>query len=451
MKLRGKLIEEDKRMTFPPFEMMSEALQSQGDIWAGYRKNRTDWFPEDLKEKHGPGKKGKTVYFGGCTVSYVEHDIGIGTTRLLDAAGVDYVHLGNEENCCGTPMLVAGKWEVFAENMKRNIQLVKDADADTVISSCPACDMMWRQVYPQWAEKLGIEYNIEARHYSEVVSEKIEKGEFAFPENGHKKQKVTWHDSCHMGRVSGVYEPPRNLIKAIPGVEYAEMASNRECAKCCGSVLTLIKEPDVAAEIGKDRLEEALEVGAEKVLALCPCCEFQLRVSADKKNVPVEVVDLSRFCAEALGFELPDPNPEVKAQWAVFEAMIKLMTPEGFAALMGTMWPELIDAMPLGMGPMMRLMGKIPLTLELMKPLFPVLFPVLLPKMMPKVMPTMLARVGERIPMPDYMSEQMPDLMPKVMDSLMPHMIGDVVPLVTQPMIDHLRGRTRERSEVAAG
>jgi hypothetical protein len=60
---------------------------------------------------------------------------------------------------------------------------------------------------------------------------------------------------------------------------------------------------------------------------------------------------------------------------------------------------------------------------------------------MPKVMPTMLGRVGERVPMPDYMREQMPDLMPKVMDSLMPHMIGDVVPLVTQPMIDYLRGR----------
>ena len=122
-------------------------------------------------------------------------------------------------------------------------------------------------------------------------------------------------------------------------------------------------------------------------------------------------------------------------------AMIALMTPEGFAALMGTMWPELIDAMPFGMGPMMRLMGKIPGSLELMKPLFPILFPRLLPMMMPKVMSTMLERVAERIPMPDYMREQMPSLMPKVMDNLMPHMIGDVVPLVTQPMIDYLRGR----------
>jgi hypothetical protein len=124
--------------------------------------------------------------------------------------------------------------------------------------------------------------------------------------------------------------------------------------------------------------------------------------------------------------------------------MIALMTPQGFADLMGTMWPEFIDAMPFGMGGMMRVMGKIPFTLELMKPMFPILFPRLLPMMMPKVMPTMLKRVAERISMPDYMAEQMPEMMPGIMNSLMPHMIGDVVPLVTQPMIDYLRGKTKK-------
>lgn len=442
MKLRGRLIQDEGRMTFPPFEMMAAALAAEGDIWAGYRRNRADWFPADLKDKHGVGTKSKTAYFAGCTASYVEHDIALGTVRLLDRAGVDFTYLGEKESCCGTPMLVAGKWDLFAETMKKNIAAVKAAGADTVISSCPACDMMWRHAYPEWCAKLGIEYGIAAKHYTEVIAEKLKSGEFKFPK-GKKgaPAKVTWHDSCHIGRVSGVYEPPREVIRALPDVEFVEMAHNRAAGKCCGSVLTLIKEPPVAAEIGKERLDEAVEAGAEKVLALCPCCEFQLRVSADKKAVPVAVQDLSRACAEALGYDLPDPHPEVRRQWAVFEAMIALMTPRGFADLMATMWPELLAAMPLGMGGMMRVMGKIPLTLELMKPVFPVLFPKLLPGMMPKVMPTMLARVAERIPMPDYMAAQMPDIMPKVMDNLMPHMIGDLVPLVTQPMIDYLRGR----------
>jgi Fe-S oxidoreductase len=441
MKLRGKLIHEEKKMTFPPFEMMKEALVSQGDIWAGYRKNRADWFPKDLMAKHGPGNKARNVYFAGCTASYVEHDIGMASVRLLDAAGVDFTYLGAKENCCATPMLVAGKWDVFAETMKKNIQAVREAGADTVLSSCPACDMMWRQVYPEWAKKLGIHFGITAKHYSEIVSERIRSGEFRFSAGVPQPVTVTWHDSCHIGRASGVYEPPRDLIKAIPNVKFVEMSHNRQDSHCCGSVLTLIKEPRVAADIGEIRLQEAVDAGAQKVLALCPCCEFQLRVSAEKKKVPVEVVDLARFASSALGHEFPDPNPEVHAQWAVFEAMIALMTPQGFADLMGKMWPELIAAMPFGMGKMMRFMGKIPGALALMKPMFPVLFPRLLPTMMPKVMSTMLQRVGERVPMPEYMREQMPSLMPKVMDSLMPHMIGEVVPLVTGPMIDFLRGK----------
>ncbi len=441
MKLRGKLINEDKRMTFPPFEMMTAALQAEGNIWAGYRHDRKAWFPEDLQAKHGPGKRSRNVYFAGCTASYVEHDIAMASVRLLDVAGVDFTYLGNKENCCATPMLVAGKWDVFAEIMQKNIEAVKETGADTVITSCPACDMMWRQVYPQWAKKLGLEFGITARHYSEILWEKIKKGEFQFPANFNIPQSVTWHDSCHIGRVSGVYEPPRELIKAIPNVKLVEMEHNRQEAHCCGSVLTLIKDPPVAAEIGEMRLQEALRAEAQKVVALCPCCAFQFRVTIQKKNLPLEVVDLAHFASSALGYKFPDPNPEVQSQWAVFEAMINLMTPQGFATLMESMWPELIAAMPLGMGKMMRYMGKIPGMLEMMKPLFPFLFRRLLPLMLPKVMPTMLAKVGERVPMPEYMREQMPSLMPKVMKNLLPHMIGEVVPLVTQSMIDYLKGK----------
>jgi Fe-S oxidoreductase/FAD/FMN-containing dehydrogenase len=441
MKLRGKLIHEEKKMTFPPFEMMAEATRKEGDIWAGYRRDRAKWFPEDLKAKHGVGVKAKNVYFAGCTVSYVEHDIGMASVRLLDEAGVDFTYVGEKENCCGTPMLVAGKWDVFAETMKHNIAAVKTSGADTVITSCPACDMMWRHAYPEWAKKLGIDFDIKVRHYSEVVSDKIKSGEFKFADKGKERVTVTWHDSCHIGRVSGVYEPPRDLIKALPNVNFVEMPYNREAAHCCGSVLTLIKDPPIAAGIGKTRLDEAKEVGADTVLALCPCCEFQLRVSADKKKLDTKVRDLAQFCCSRLGFDFPDPNPEVRKQWAVFEAMIALMTPQGFANLMGRMWPDLISSMPFGMGSMMRAMGRIPGALNLMKPLFPVLFPRLLPMMMPKVMPKMLSLVGEMIPMPDYMAEQMPQIMPKVMNSLMPHMIGDLVPLVTQPMIDYLQGK----------
>jgi Fe-S oxidoreductase/FAD/FMN-containing dehydrogenase len=445
MKLRGQLINEEKKMTFPPFEMMAAATRAEGNIWAGYRKDRSAWIPEEMKAEHGPGTKAKNVYFGGCTVSYVEHDIGQAAVTLLDAAGVDFATLGNVENCYGTPMLVAGKWDLFLETMKKNIAAVKAVGADTIIASCPACDMMWRHVYPEWAAENGIEFGITAKHYSELVSEKIKAGTFAFP--GRIDKRVTWHDSCHIGRVSGVYEPPRDVIKAIPGVDFVEMTHHHDQAHCCGSVLTLIKDPLVAHDIGEGRLGEATAVGVDTVLALCPCCEFQLRVSKDKKNVPVEIHDLAAFACRSLGKTFADPSPEVARQWKVFEGMIALMTPQGFANLMDTMWPEMLKAMPLGMGGMMKGIGKLgPVggaMFGMMKPVFPILFPKLLPGMMPKVLPAMLDRVAAMIPMPDYMKAQMPDLMPKVMDELMPHMLPELVPLVVPKMIAYLRGKKK--------
>ncbi len=128
----------------------------------------------------------------------------------------------------------------------------------------------------------------------------------------------------------------------------------------------------------------------------------------------------------------------MRAQWAVFEKMIALLTPQGFAGLLASMWPQLIDAMPLGLGRVMRFFGRVPGALRVMKPFFGILFPLLLPRMMPKLLPVLLARMGDKVPMPKYMAEQMPQLVPGVMNALMPHMLPEVVPLISDPLIDYL-------------
>ena len=440
LKLRQLFIEERNKMTIPPFEIMSASLDDNLNIWAYYKEHRQDWVPEEIRPQIK--EKADTLYFAGCTASFVENDIAQSAVRLLDDAGIEFTTLGSEENCCGLPMLVAGKWEQFGKIVAHNLREAEKRGVKQVVTSCPACWLSWHTLYEEWAEKLGIPYTIEVKHYSEVLAPKVADGTLTFHDT---PKKVTWHDSCHIGRAGGVYEPPRKLIEAIPGTELVEMEHNREHAHCCGSVLSLISEPEVAYGIGKTRLDEAKSAGAEEVLALCPCCEFQLRVSGDKTDAGVKVTDLATYLAKARGYEVKEDLPHVLTSWATFEAMIELMRPENMADLMEGLFPELIKAMPLGMGGMMRFFGRLGpfggAVLGMMKPLFPVLFPILMPGMMPKVMPSMLKAVEGRVPMPDFMKEQMPDLMPRAMENLLPHMLPKIVPLISQPLVDYLRGR----------
>jgi len=451
--LRGNLVQDRGFGTFPPFEIMASALKGQKNIWGGLQENRDQWITDDIKP--AIKEQAKIGYFAGCTASFVEQDIAQSAAKLLQAADVDFTTLGKDEMCCGIPMLVAGKWELFEEALRHNAAAMRARGVDEVVTSCPACWLVWNTYYPQWAEKLGIPFDFKSKHYSQVLAEKIGAGEFALTEvpESLKAQieasgtaKVTFHDSCHIGRAAGVYEPPRDLIRAIPQVELVEMAHSKEDALCCGSVLTRIGEPHPTSEkLGTKRIAEAEATGADALLALCPCCQFQLRVSADEKDSQLPVIDLARLSAEALGVKgLPDPNPEVLSQWAMFEQFIALMTPDGMLGVMDALTPNLLDAMPFGMGTMMRHIGKAPAALrepmfKVMTPMMPVLFPVLLPGMMPKVLPHLIRLVERQIPMPDCLRRQLPDLFPEVVDNVMPRLLPDVAPKYVPVLFAHLR------------
>jgi Fe-S oxidoreductase len=428
-------------MTLPAFAVMQAALRKERNIWASYSRDRANWVPEDLKDEIR--WQADVGYFPGCTASLVEQDVAQGTARLLHAAGVEFTYMGAGEACCGIPMLAAGMWESFEEIMRHNIQGMKDRGVKTVVTSCPACWLVWKVYYPEWAEKLGIEFPFEAKHYSEIIAEQIRAGKltFTYPVNA----KVTWHDSCHMGRAGGIYESPREVLKAVPGIEFVEMEHNREHGHCCGSVLTLLENPDTAKVIGDIRVREAEAVGAEAIVASCPCCEVQLRVTAQKTGRDLPIIDLANITSQALGLPTHDPTEYALEQWKTFEAMIWLLKPEAMGNLMIELFPQLVDAMPFGMGGMMRFMGKLGpvggVMLKAMKPMFPILFPLLMPMMMPKVLPDMLKAVEKRVPMPQHMKEQMPDLMPQAMDRLMPKMLPQIVPLISDPLIAYLRGK----------
>ena len=441
LKMRGYLIAERDQLTLPAFEIMRAALRKERNIWASYSKDRANWVPEDIRPKILP--KAEVGYFPGCTASFVEQDVAQGTARLLDAAGVRFTYLGDGEACCGLPMLVAGLWDAFEEIVRHNINGMKEHGVRTVVTSCPACWLSWKVYYPEWAQKMGISFPFEVKHYSEILAERIQAGELQFT---HQiPLRVTWHDSCHMGRAGGIYEPPREMLRAIPGLELVEMEHNREHAHCCGGVLTLLENPDTGKVIGEVRLKEAEAVGAQAIVASCPCCEVQLRITVDKTGRKLPVIDLGHIASEALGLPAYDPTSYALEQWRTFEAMIWLLKPDAMAGLMAELLPQMIEAMPGLFRGMMKMVRAAPgpvreAMIALMKPLMPPLFPVLMPGMMPKVLPAMLEAVEKRVPMPRHMKEQMPDLMPMAMDRLLPKMLPMVIPYFMPRMVAYLRG-----------
>ena len=438
MQMRGKLIDEQKLGTFPPFEMMAASLRGEGDIWAGKREHRADWLPDDVKPRLKD--KAELLYFTGCTASYVETDIAEATIRLLLDSGRDVAYLGNEENCCAMPMRMSGKWDVFTEVFLKNYELVKSRGAKTVVTSCPACALVWNEVYAQEAARLGMDYDIKAVHYSEIIAPALAEGKIELVRDPFEGATVTFHDSCHAGRAQGIYDPPREMLKAIPNVSYREMEHCREEGICCGSVLTLVGEIGVAPVLGKQRLDEACDIQAETVVAACPCCQVQLRDSAEKNSMPLVIDDLARVTAVAAGYDIPTSQQHTSYMWGLFDTFIRLMDPRAMADFMEALFPQMTDAMPLHMGALMRPLAKMPFGPSLMGWMMPRMFPVMAPGIMAKVMDPMLVEVGKVMgELPPDMEALMPQLLPQTMDAIMSSYMPQLVPYIAPKFIAYLR------------
>ncbi len=438
MALRGKLIEEQGMGTFPPFEMMAASLRGEGDIWAGRRIHRADWVPADVAEKIP--EKSDVLYFAGCTASYVETDIAESTLRLLQDSGLSVAYAGTEESCCGIPMKMAGHWDLFEKMYEQNVAAARVHGASTIITSCPACALVWKEFYAEEAAKRGEPYEFEVKHYSEVIAPALADGTLKLSKNVFEGHTVTFHDSCHAGRAQGIYEPPREMLKAIPGIEYVEMEHNREEGICCGSVITLVGELPIAPILGGERLKEATEAGADTVIALCPCCQVQLRDSARKNGLAIETDDLARVVATAAGYDIARSEAYTTYMWGYFEQFIKLMDPEQMAHLMVRVFPQMVAAMPAVMPPMMKAMAKSAAGRKMLAAMMPVMFPMMAPGILKKVMPDLVAEVGQFIgEMPEDMAYLMPDLLPQTMDALMPTYIPQLIPPMVPLFVEYLK------------
>jgi len=255
-------------------------------------EKRTDVYPSTYQDKVS-----ENLLFFGCVTSYQDVQIVPNTMKILDQAGIDYATMGNEEHCCGYLAYLIGS-EQFTDFISNNIQRLSKLKTKRLITTCAGCYKTFKDLYPKHAQ-----IDLEVLHIVEYLEKLITEGRLKFPKP--YPLKVVYHDPCDLGRHMNVYEPPRKILQAIPGLQLLEFKENRSLAKCCGGGGGLkAYNIDLSGEIAYRRVLDAVELGAEIIVSACPTCKSTLqqatvRVRKEKKG-RLKVMDITEVVAEAL-------------------------------------------------------------------------------------------------------------------------------------------------------
>lgn len=239
--------------------------------------------------------KGKTLYYVGCTAGLRIPSLARSTAKILRTADVGFAVL-EEELCCGSVLVRTGKVTEARRNAEKLTAAIADSGADRIVVSCSGC---FRSLSKDFPEKFGIELP-EVLHIIEYANELIKKGLLA-PKSLDKGNRLTYHDPCHLGKEMGIYEAPREVLRAIPDVELVEMETIREAAMCCGAGGGLRSyDSELSKKIAGDRVKSAEATGAEVLATTCPFCVANLEAGKKQVNSKMEVVDIIDLLAERL-------------------------------------------------------------------------------------------------------------------------------------------------------
>jgi heterodisulfide reductase subunit D len=274
-------------------DMIQENLKESRNVFAEDNEERADWV-EDMRDipEHGYIKdQAEIVYFTGCVAAYfpLAQKIPMALAEILDTGNVDFTLLGEEEWCCGFPMLGAGLKDMFNEFMNHNLEAIREKGAKRVVFACPSCYQMWREYYPS---------EFEIVHATQFLLELVKENRLPLKD---LPMTVTYHDPCDLGRGAKVYEEPRELIRSIPGVKLVELAQNRQNCQCCGGGGNLeMIDADLATEIAKRKIEDAQGTGAQAIITSCQQCVRTMATYVRRNKVPLEVLDITELVQRAL-------------------------------------------------------------------------------------------------------------------------------------------------------
>ena len=274
-------------------------MEQRGHPWRGTTYGRTDWADGLGVPTLAEHPNAEVLLWVGCTAALEQRSqrIARAMASVLKRAGVDFAILGDEEGCTGDPARRMGNEYLYQTMAQRNVELLNGYDVKRIVTLCPHCFNAIKNEYPH----LGGSYRVQ--HYSELVSELIADGRIR--PVATIEATVAYHDSCYLGRHNGVYDPPRRIMEAIPGVRLVEAERCRERGFCCGAGGGhMWMEESRGDRINHARAEQLLETGADTVAVSCPFCLQMLDEGVTAKAPEgggTRVRDLLEILDESLG------------------------------------------------------------------------------------------------------------------------------------------------------
>ncbi|HUL38513.1 MAG TPA: FAD-linked oxidase C-terminal domain-containing protein [Thermodesulfobacteriota bacterium] len=279
----------------PIHRTLLQSIEEKGNPFGEATEKRRDIYPTEFK----PKEKASTLLFFGCVASYQDIHVIPSTLKIMDSAKIDYTALGTEEHCCGYISYLVGDQKEFERSIKNNISQFKQMGIKEIVTTCAGCYRTFKDLYPKQNGLL----NIQVYHTVQYLENLITNGKLTF--KNEAKIKVAYHDPCDIGRHMNIYDPPRNVIRAIPSVELIEFPQNRNLAKCCGGGGGLKAfDTEMSLEISYKRAQQASGMGADLIVSACPSCKSNLQVAAARlrkeKKGKIKVMDITELVAEAL-------------------------------------------------------------------------------------------------------------------------------------------------------
>lgn len=305
-------------------EFIRNNVLNTGNFWGASAEDRLKWLDVPT-ETHG-----KLAVWSGCWGETIQDAVSQNVTRIINHLGIPFVHYKEREQCCGFYLGLGGYKKDYMDVVKRNLEMFQESGVETIVTSCPACVAAFKDDYPKLAAEMGISYNIRFKHITEYLDELMTDGILDFSNADPIDVTATLHDSCHSGRWFGIYDEPRNVLKAIPGVEFQEMKSIRENSLCCGLVSAFDSLPSVVAN-GSKRVQEAEDLGVDYLVSACGGCGSQLNATCQGMGTKVKQIDLTTLVAKALGLPTVDNSEQIGAYMGQAVELLKDSTLAPFA------------------------------------------------------------------------------------------------------------------------